>query len=38
MSSEIEYVGPEEAQALWFEGRTDGLKAPEIQRLMSGRV
>ncbi len=36
--SEVEYVGPQEAQALWFEGRTDGLKAPEIQRLMSARV
>lgn len=36
--TEIEYVGPEQAQELWFAGRTDGLKAPEIQRLMSGRV
>jgi methyltransferase (TIGR00027 family) len=34
----IEHVGPAEAQARYFEGRTDGLTAPQIQRLVSAVV
>jgi methyltransferase (TIGR00027 family) len=34
----IEHLPPEEAEARYFRGRTDGLKAPEIQRLLSATV
>lgn len=36
--SQIEHLSPEEAERQYFEGRTDGLKAPEIQRLVSAKV
>jgi methyltransferase (TIGR00027 family) len=36
--SRIEHVGPAEANARYFAGRTDGLIAPEIQRLVSAVV
>jgi methyltransferase (TIGR00027 family) len=34
----IEHLSPEDAERRYFEGRTDGLKAPEIQRLTSATV
>ena len=36
--SRIEHLLPEEAEERYFYGRTDGLKAPEIQRLLSAVV
>jgi methyltransferase (TIGR00027 family) len=36
--SRIEHLSPEEADERYFQGRTDGLKAPEIQRLLSATV
>ena len=36
--SRIEHLGPEAAQERFFKGRTDGLKAPEMQRLVSATV
>jgi methyltransferase (TIGR00027 family) len=36
--SRIENLSPEEAEERYFHGRTDGLKAPEIQRLLSATV
>jgi methyltransferase (TIGR00027 family) len=36
--SRIEHLSPEEAEERYFYGRTDGLKAPEIQRLLSAMV
>ena len=36
--SRIEDLSPEEAEERYFRGRTDGLKAPEIQRLLSATV
>lgn len=34
----IEHLSPEQAEERYFQGRTDGLKAPEIQRLVSAMV
>jgi methyltransferase (TIGR00027 family) len=34
----VEHLTPAEAEARYFEGRSDGLKAPEIQRLVSAVV
>ena len=36
--SRIEHLSPEAAEERYFQGRTDGLKAPEIQRLLSAMV
>jgi methyltransferase (TIGR00027 family) len=36
--SRIEHLGPEEAEERYFRGRTDGLRAPGIQRLLSAMV
>lgn len=36
--SRIEHLSPAEADALYFRGRSDGLKAPAIQRLVHARV
>lgn len=36
--SRIEHLSPDDAQARYFRGRTDGLKAPEIQRITSAVV
>jgi methyltransferase (TIGR00027 family) len=36
--SRIEALSPEKAEERYFRGRTDGLKAPEIQRLLSAVV
>ncbi len=36
--SQIEHLSPEDAEERYFRGRTDGLKAPEIQRLLSATV
>jgi len=36
--SRIENLSPEKAEERYFRGRTDGLKAPEIQRLLSAMV
>jgi methyltransferase (TIGR00027 family) len=36
--SRIERLSPEQAQEGYFQGRTDGLKAPEVQRLLSAIV
>jgi methyltransferase (TIGR00027 family) len=36
--SRVENLLPEEAEERYFHGRTDGLKAPEIQRLLSATV
>jgi methyltransferase (TIGR00027 family) len=36
--SRIQHLPPEEAEQRYFHGRTDGLKAPEIQRLLSALV
>jgi methyltransferase (TIGR00027 family) len=36
--SRIEHLTPEEAEERYFRGRTDGLRAPEIQRLLSAMV
>jgi hypothetical protein len=36
--SRVENLSPEEAEERYFHGRTDGLKAPEIQRLLSATV
>jgi methyltransferase (TIGR00027 family) len=36
--SRIEHLTPEDAEERYFRGRTDGLKAPEIQRLVSATV
>jgi methyltransferase (TIGR00027 family) len=33
----IEQLSPEEAQQVYFEGRTDGLLAPEVERLVIGK-
>ncbi|MDG2002026.1 MAG: SAM-dependent methyltransferase [Novosphingobium sp.] len=33
--SRIEHLSPEAAEARYFKGRSDGLKAPEMQRLVS---
>ncbi len=32
--SRVEHLSPDEAEQRYFQGRTDGLKAPEIQRLL----
>lgn len=34
----IEHLSPEQAEARYFAGRSDGLMAPEIQRLVSATV
>jgi methyltransferase (TIGR00027 family) len=34
----VEHLTPAEAEARYFQGRSDGLKAPEIQRLVSAVV
>jgi methyltransferase (TIGR00027 family) len=34
----VEHIGPAEATERYFQGRTDGLTAPEIQRLASATV
>ena len=34
----IEHLSPEEAEERYFQGRTDGLRAPAIQRLLSAMV
>jgi hypothetical protein len=36
--SRIQHLPPAEAEQRYFQGRTDGLKAPEIQRLLSATV
>jgi len=36
--SRIEHLSPEAAEQRYFRGRADGLKAPEIQRLVSATV
>jgi methyltransferase (TIGR00027 family) len=36
--SRTEHLSPDEAQDRYFRGRTDGLKAPEIQRILSATV
>jgi methyltransferase (TIGR00027 family) len=36
--SRIEHLSPEEAEERYFQGRTDGLRAPAIQRLLSAIV
>jgi methyltransferase (TIGR00027 family) len=36
--SQIEHLSPEDAQERYFRGRTDGLRAPAIQRLLSATV
>jgi len=36
--SRIEHLSPETAEERYFHGRSDGLKAPEIQRLVSAIV
>jgi methyltransferase (TIGR00027 family) len=36
--SQVRSLSPEEAEERYFRGRTDGLKAPEIQRLLSATV
>jgi methyltransferase (TIGR00027 family) len=36
--SRIENLSPHEAEERYFSGRTDGLKAPEIQRILSATV
>src|SRR5262249_12966962 len=36
--SRIEHLTPAQANERYFQGRTDGLKAPEIQRLVSAMV
>jgi methyltransferase (TIGR00027 family) len=33
----VEQLTPEEAQSAYFEGRTDGLVAPEVERLVVGK-
>lgn len=34
----VEHLTPEAADAAYFQGRTDGLRAPQIQRLVSASV
>lgn len=36
--SRIEHLSPEQAEERYFAGRSDGLKAPEIQRLVSAWI
>jgi methyltransferase (TIGR00027 family) len=36
--SRIEHLSPEEAEERYFQGRSDGLRAPEIQRLLRAVV
>jgi methyltransferase (TIGR00027 family) len=36
--SRVEHLSPEDAEQQYFHARTDGLKAPEIQRLLSATV
>lgn len=33
----VQHLTPEEAQRMYFEGRTDGLVAPEVERLVVGK-
>ncbi len=33
----VQHLAPEEAQRMYFEGRTDGLVAPEVERLVVGK-
>jgi hypothetical protein len=34
---DIQSVTPEEAQNMYFAGRTDGLIAPDVERLLVGK-